>query len=145
MCKMLESPCPMCPTASAQQSGISGSSGQSRSSISSYFIPKSQFCTARPRNFAICLDVPVLIIVRLNICMWASFSTAAPRGIWAMSPGFLIESKQGHEVRGRKGVRKHQVNGTGQQGDSRMKNSPPKALHDQLQAMLWDWCGATWV
>lgn len=135
----------MCPAALAQWSGISGSGGQSRSSIPACFILKSQFHTARPRNIAIWLDVPALIIVWLNICMWASFSTGAPRGIWATSLGFLIESKQGHEVRGRKGVRKHWVNGTGQWGDSSMKKSLPKALRGQLQAMVWDWCGATWV
>lgn len=142
MCKMLESPCPVYPAASVQWSGISGAGKWSQSSVTACFILKSQFCTARPRNSAICSDVSVLILVQLNICMWASFSTGCPRGIWATFLGFLIESKRGHEVKGRKGVRKHQVNGM---GHSSFEKSPPNALCDQFQVMLRDWCDATWV
>lgn len=128
MCKILESCCPMYPAASVQWSGISGTGKWSQSSVTACFILKSQFCTARPRNAAIWSDVSALILVRLNICMWASFSTGAPRGIRATFLGFLIESKRGQEVKGRKGVRKHQVNGMGQRGHSSMEKSPPKAL-----------------
>lgn len=138
-------PCPVHPAASVQWSGVSGAGKWSQSSVTACFVLKSQFCTARPRNAAIWSDVSALILVQLNICMWASFSTGCPRGIWATFLRFLIESKRGHEVKGRKGVRKHQVNGMGQWGHSSIEKSLPKAPCDQFQMMLRDCCVAKWV